>query len=190
MSKNKIISLLFASTIALGSYVGAKALDHKVEKGDTLIKIAEKYLNDGELYDELARSAGIVDPNLIRIGDIIKIPDKETLLELAKAPDEYGCTPIDMNNPKDLKWKYYQMKKGDTLYGVYYMLYANFFKDHSEVTNVTNHYELRSALKIANNIEDERNIQIGTKIYLMEDYELFLYTMGLKNTNRLTKTRY
>jgi len=44
---------------------------YTVVSGDTLSGIAEKY---GTTYQELARINGIEDPNLIRVGEKIRIP--------------------------------------------------------------------------------------------------------------------
>lgn len=44
-----------------------------VQRGDTLWAIARKYLNDGEKYHELQKINGIVNPNRLQIGQIIKL---------------------------------------------------------------------------------------------------------------------
>jgi DNA/RNA endonuclease YhcR with UshA esterase domain len=46
---------------------------HIVKKGDTLAKIAERYLGDAKLYKKLARENEIEDPNRISPGQEIKI---------------------------------------------------------------------------------------------------------------------
>lgn len=45
----------------------------KVQKGDTLWAIAKKYLGSGNRYPELASLNGIKNPNLIYVGQIIKV---------------------------------------------------------------------------------------------------------------------
>lgn len=49
---------------------------HEVKKGETLWKIAELYYGDGSLYTKIgeANRDTIKDPNLIRIGQRIRIP--------------------------------------------------------------------------------------------------------------------
>jgi nucleoid-associated protein YgaU len=49
---------------------------HEVKKGETLWKIAEHYYGDGSLYTKIAEANRdtIKDPNLIRIGQRIRIP--------------------------------------------------------------------------------------------------------------------
>jgi len=49
---------------------------HEVQKGETLSKIAQKYYGDASLYPKIveANRDAIKDPNLIRIGQKIRIP--------------------------------------------------------------------------------------------------------------------
>lgn len=48
-------------------------ISYIVKQGDTLWDIANKYLNDGNKYKELATYNNIENPNLIKVGQIIKI---------------------------------------------------------------------------------------------------------------------
>lgn len=52
---------------------------YTVKKGDTLSAICRKYYGDSTLYSKLAKYNGIKNPNLIRVGQIIKLPDKSLL---------------------------------------------------------------------------------------------------------------
>jgi nucleoid-associated protein YgaU len=49
---------------------------HEVVKGDTLSKIAEKYYGDASLFTQIfeANKDILTDPNLIRIGQKLRIP--------------------------------------------------------------------------------------------------------------------
>ncbi len=49
---------------------------HVVVKGDTLSKIAEKYYGDPSLFTQIfeANKDTLTDPNLIRIGQKLRIP--------------------------------------------------------------------------------------------------------------------
>jgi len=49
---------------------------HEVKTGDTLWKIAEKYYGDGSLHTKVfeANRDSIKDPNLIRVGQRLRIP--------------------------------------------------------------------------------------------------------------------
>lgn len=53
---------------------------HIVESDDTLSEIARTYYGDVSLYQKLAEYNGIVDPNLIIIGQVLEIPPKAELL--------------------------------------------------------------------------------------------------------------
>ena len=49
---------------------------HEVKKGDTLWKIAERYYGDGNLYPKIfeANRDILKDPNMIKVGQKLKIP--------------------------------------------------------------------------------------------------------------------
>lgn len=49
---------------------------HEVKKGETLWKIAEQYYGDGSLHTKIfeANRDVLKDPNLIRIGQRLRIP--------------------------------------------------------------------------------------------------------------------
>ena len=49
---------------------------HEVKKGETLWKIAQKYYGDGNLYTKIfeANQTVLKDPNLIRVGQRLRIP--------------------------------------------------------------------------------------------------------------------
>ncbi len=195
MDKNKVLSLTVASMMLLGGYANALEeysprpnIFHEVKKGDTFTRLAERYYKDGSLYDELA-NYNLRYPDYLYIGEFIKIPDKQILLGIVPDIDQYGCTPVDIENPRDLNNKFYEMKKGDTFNGTYYKWYKDIIEEKSEILNELNHKDLRTALYMFNNIEDEYNMQIGTKIYLMDFENLILLTRNLKENNKLIKKR-
>ena len=49
---------------------------HEVQKGDTLSKIAKRYYGDPNLYTKIfeANTDVLKDPNLIRVGQKLRIP--------------------------------------------------------------------------------------------------------------------
>ncbi|MEF9952194.1 MAG: LysM peptidoglycan-binding domain-containing protein [Clostridium sp.] len=51
-----------------------KVKTHTVRKGDTLWGISKRYLGKGSRFDEIAKLNNIKNPNIIRVGQIIKIP--------------------------------------------------------------------------------------------------------------------
>lgn len=49
-------------------------IDYTVKAGDSLSKVAANYLGSPGRYIELAALNSIVNPNIIRVGQVIKIP--------------------------------------------------------------------------------------------------------------------
>jgi LysM repeat protein len=56
-----------------------KAASYTVQSGDTLWAIAKAAYGDGSLYTKLASANGISNPNLIYAGQVLTIPDVESL---------------------------------------------------------------------------------------------------------------
>lgn len=52
---------------------------YTVQAGDTLSGICRKVYGDASLYGKLAAANGIANPNLIRAGQVLKLPDVESL---------------------------------------------------------------------------------------------------------------
>lgn len=76
--------------------------EYTIQSGDTLSKIAERF---GTTVDELARLNGIINPDEIWAGNVIKIP-------LSAMP-----VPIPEVREKDRKIKYI-VQEGDTLWKI------------------------------------------------------------------------
>jgi len=74
----------------------ALAKEYKIKKGDTLSKISKQEYGKSSYYDEIAYYNNITNPNLIKAGQVIKIPNLQDLLNYVY--DEV-----------------YFVKKGDTL---------------------------------------------------------------------------
>lgn len=49
------------------------AKSHKVVQGDTLWAIAKRYLGDGSKYTQLAKLNNLANPNVIKVGQVIKL---------------------------------------------------------------------------------------------------------------------
>lgn len=99
-------------------------VEYVVKKGDTLSYIANKY---GFTYKYLAEYNNITNPDLIRIGQIIKIPNNE------------------FENIID-----YEIKKGDTLWdiAVKYLKNGIRYKEIAEYNNITNPNKIKVGQKI------------------------------------------
>lgn len=74
--------------------VKSEDIIYTVKSGDTLAEIAEKY---NTTYQKLAQHNGIANPNFIKVGQKIKIPNVETYIvkvgdTLSKIADSYNTT--------------------------------------------------------------------------------------------------
>ena len=70
---------------------------YKFKKGDTLWIIAKKYYGDGNLYTLICRANKIDNPDIVKVGKELIIPDKD-LTELIKPITnwEYSATEEDI----------------------------------------------------------------------------------------------
>jgi hypothetical protein len=50
-----------------------------IQKRDTLRKVAKNFYGDPELYKELAQYNGILNPDLVQVGQTIEIPSRREL---------------------------------------------------------------------------------------------------------------
>lgn len=68
--------------------------NYTVKAGDTLASIARQFLGNSLRYPELAAYNRITNPNLIRVGQTISIPDSrninEVIVTAKKIPDPYS----------------------------------------------------------------------------------------------------
>lgn len=69
-------------------------MTYTVAAGDTLAKIAAKFLGDPMRYRELAAYNGISDPNLIRVGQVIRIPSATVSGTVVKSSVPLVPTPL------------------------------------------------------------------------------------------------
>lgn len=62
------------SDLAADIRVSGEELSHTVVSGDTLSKIAKQYLGNANKYKEVAEHNGISNPDLIKVGQVVRIP--------------------------------------------------------------------------------------------------------------------
>src|SRR5512139_1014037 len=72
-----ILSLIL---IAVPADIGAQPSTHKVQKGDTLWSICEKYYGDATLWPKLwEMNPFVTNPHLLKPGDVITLIEKEDM---------------------------------------------------------------------------------------------------------------
>lgn len=64
-----------------------------IQKRDTLQKIAKRFYNNPELYKKLAEYNGILNPDLIQVGQTIEIPSRRELEGAPQPPAPSGLIP-------------------------------------------------------------------------------------------------
>ncbi len=126
MKKTKKITVLLivfafiATVFSVNTSAEMVYVKHRVEKGDTLSKIAAKYLDDSRMWEEILKYNNIKDPNFIYTGDVLVIPSKEVLRKIKDAKDEDKESVINeskanSNQPKfDFRKK---MEEADSNFG-------------------------------------------------------------------------
>lgn len=83
---------------------------YTVQSGDTLWGIAKRFLGDGNRYPELAQINGISNPDVIQVGQVIRL-----VTETSPA----ASTTISSND------RTYTVQSGDTLWGIASRLFGN-----------------------------------------------------------------
>ncbi len=112
--------------------------EYIVREKDTLGKIAKKYFGNSGYWELLAEYNHLTDPNVLYIGQKIKIPtDILTLLEYDENYTEYEAD------------KTYTVKKGDTLYCIVNAQYG--LKNQEAVDKLATY----------NNMSDPNRIYVG-----------------------------
>ena len=105
--------VLVASMLA--APVAGLAQNYTIQPGDTLKRISQQFYGRNDYYDEIAYLNGISNPNSIRAGDVIYLPDDYRELEFCGQDDKW----VDGNI------LYYTFGKGDTLWGLANKFYGD-----------------------------------------------------------------
>ena len=123
-----------AGCVLIGAMLAAPlaglAEDYTIQKGDTLTGISNKFYGTTEYADELALINKIADPNFIRAGDVIYIPEEKNL-------DFCGQDNYYYGEPDVL---YYEFQEGDTLWQLAVDNYGSgtFWKSLAAYNGITN----------------------------------------------------
>ncbi len=115
---------------------------HTIAGGDTLVAVSQKYFGDDRRVAEiLAANPQIKDPRRLKIGDVIVIPSSATPPNAGGAAEPRAPTPPARTSltdkaetaaadnlsgrPSASAAKTYQVKEGDTFYGIAKALYGD-----------------------------------------------------------------
>ena len=94
---------------------------YTVVSGDTLGKIAQKF---GTTYQEIARINGISNPNLIKVGQVLKIPSSNNSFINSQSQSSSSYS--------SLSYKSYTVMNGDTLSKIA----QNFGTNYQEIARI------------------------------------------------------
>ena len=98
-----ILSLIL---IAVPADIGAQPSTHKVQKGDTLWSICEKYYGDATLWPKLwEMNPFVTNPHLLKPGDVITLIEKEDIYKEKVAqgkPSKEAAKPVPRMKGIDL----------------------------------------------------------------------------------------
>ncbi len=142
--KKIVATGLAASTIVTGGLAvrnfqknnkQPKFNEYTIESGDTLFDISNRYYGTGIYYDEIAEYNHIDNPDEIKAGDVIRIPN----------------ITVDMTQ-EEVVDQTYTIQQGDNLINIC----NRFYGDSS--------YETALKLAEYNNIENPDNIRVGQEI--------------------------
>ena len=119
---------------------------HDVRPGESLSEIAHRYYGDVRLTDELARLNGIDDPDDLRAGHRLRVPQA-----VALAPGQQLATPRPPDPPRPA-YGSYRIMPGDSLSSIA----RRFLRSANRWRHL---YELNRDV-----IGDPNNIRVGTVI--------------------------
>lgn len=95
---NKKETVTKSSVVSTSKSTEEKVTEHIVEKGETLSLIAKKY---GTTYQELAKINGIKNPNVITVGQVIKLTPNAA--EKTKVSEKSKTTETNQSTKKEVK---------------------------------------------------------------------------------------
>lgn len=78
--------------------LGSKSFTYKVQRGESMSIIADKYLGDKFKFFILARYNGLDNPSQLRVGEVIKVPGDKPA-DIAEIPDEPEAGPPSTQPP-------------------------------------------------------------------------------------------
>ena len=103
---------------------------YKIERGDSLSKIAQKFYNSTDYWTLIAKENNIINPNIIHSGNVLRIPkpsgDIVEQLTTEQKPTLSQVSPTEtIEKPKTERVDRYVIKRGDTLWKISTEVYGN-----------------------------------------------------------------
>jgi tetratricopeptide (TPR) repeat protein len=93
--------------------LGATHFSYTIQRDDTLAKLAQRFLNDRYLFYLLARYNDIAQPNVVHVGQVIKIPGKAPPKPVEPAPTPPSTPPAEDANARRLAEARAMENRGD-----------------------------------------------------------------------------
>jgi len=121
-----------ASTPAANGASGQGSRTYKVQKGDTLSSIAKAEYGSANFYPHILRANPGLDPQRLRPGMTINLPDRQQVLPHGSTQASEGPASLGANNPSTGSGqaavdasRQYRVQAGDSLYKISVKLYGN-----------------------------------------------------------------
>ena len=145
--------------VAAKTYAGnrpPKEKEYTVQTGDTLYDISNRYYGTGIYFDDIAEYNNIDNPDDIKAGDVIKLPNNIT--NEIERDESNDVDPVPT----------YTVEKGDNLITICEKVYG----DRS--------YDLALKLAAYNNIDEPNLIKVGQVLEVPSVDDLLSVDSGLK----------
>jgi len=104
-------------------FTGNLPLEHQVQKGDNLWKIAEYYYKSGYNWVDIAKANSLDNPDGLAIGQKLTIPNVEAKTITVKELPKTGVSQEKIENP--IEGGSYTIQKGDSLWTIAIRAYGD-----------------------------------------------------------------
>ena len=128
---------------------------HKVEKGEDLWKIAEKYYGSGYNWVDIAAENNIVNPDMVMAEQELALPMvavRQPMAKVAAALDEAPIGEKGIETPAEIISETYTVSEGDSLWKIAVKVYADGYK-WPEIAN-------------ANSLSNPDHVEAGQELIL------------------------
>ena len=128
---------------------------HKVEKGEDLWKIAEKYYGSGYNWVDIAAENNIVNPDMVMAEQELALPMvavRQPMAKVAAALDEAPIEEKGIETPAQITAETYTVSEGESLWKIAVKVYADGYK-WPEIAN-------------ANSLSNPDHVEAGQELIL------------------------